>query len=462
MKKVILLALLAVVFVAMPAFAAVQNVKVSGDINSAYVYRNQFDFGKNTGSQTGTNTQSFFMTQTTVRVDADLTDKVMATVQLLNERAWGNDGKSETGSSLSNGESNAQVDVNLAYVTIKEMLYSPLTVIVGRQQFAYGNSFVIDSAGTNNVTTAGGLKNIAADLSKHTALDAIRAILDYNPLTIDLVYAKIDANNLQSTGAQKDDIDLFGTNVNYKLGDKNNTVLEGYFWAKVDNSNSNANTGIKANTVYMPGVHASTDLGGLMLSGEMAWQRGTIDYADLTGSTPNGQRSAFAYQAIASYQLPFESTKKYAPVATGVFTHVSGDPNPTTSTKNHQWDPMLEHQGTGRIYNALLNLTDSNIATFRGSVKPIEDVTLAAEMNSLWLDKKASVIPLVEPDGTGFNATSTGKRFLGNEYDLDLAYAYTEDVTIGATLGLFSPGKAFVTAAKKDATQAMVNCDVKF
>jgi len=474
MKKVLFLVVLALVLVAMPAFASVQNVKVSGDIDSTFVYRNQFDLGSVSNpvpQYGGRQQQNFFMTQTTLRVDADLTDKVSTTVQLLNERAWGKEGQVS-------GDTN--VDLNLAYATIKEMLYSPLTVIVGRQNFAFGNSFVIDSAGTNNSAAAGGLKNVAGDLSKRTSLDAIRAILDYNPLTIDIVYAKINANNLLSTSGvpaaagTKDDVDLYGVNANYKLGDKYNSVVEAYMWDKVDNSKDVLGVvgGTKGTSILMPGIHASTNpIDGLMLSGEVAYQGGT--YARQTSSHvyDNPQVSAWAYQGIASYKLPFEQTKKYSPVATATYTHVSGDKNPGTSKVYTAWDPMLENQSGGKIYNAIFNLTNDNIVGLKGSVKPIEDVTLSAEWSGLWLDKYShtgfgSALTLVQPDGsTTLAETLSGhdkNKYLGSEYDLGLAYAYTEDVTVGATVGVFNPGNAFTSANNKMASQALVNLDVKF
>jgi hypothetical protein len=46
MKKLLLV--LAVIAFATPAFAAVQNVKVSGSLTSAYVGRDGFDFGAST------------------------------------------------------------------------------------------------------------------------------------------------------------------------------------------------------------------------------------------------------------------------------------------------------------------------------------------------------------------------------------------------------------------------------
>ena len=95
MKKLVL-ALAVAFLMAAPAFAAVQNVKVSGSITSTYLNRQDFDFNAANGpaSPNGGNgqdrwKQSVFLTQTTLRVDADLSDNVSSTVGLINERAWG-------------------------------------------------------------------------------------------------------------------------------------------------------------------------------------------------------------------------------------------------------------------------------------------------------------------------------------------------------------------------------------
>ncbi|HPN88302.1 MAG TPA: hypothetical protein PLH56_03090, partial [Candidatus Omnitrophota bacterium] len=131
MKK-ILLALVILSLVAMPAFASVQNIKVSGSIDSSYVSRTNFDL--QTKLPFEKNNQNFFMTQTELKVDADLTDNVSTTVALINERVWGEP-----------SSSGSEIDLNLAFVTLKEMLYSPLTVVIGRQAFAYGNSFIFST-----------------------------------------------------------------------------------------------------------------------------------------------------------------------------------------------------------------------------------------------------------------------------------------------------------------------------
>ena len=71
--------MLLVAFVAMPAMASVQNVKVSGSIDSTWLIRDNFDLGASIIADEG---QNLFITQTMLMVDADLTDNVSTTVSL--------------------------------------------------------------------------------------------------------------------------------------------------------------------------------------------------------------------------------------------------------------------------------------------------------------------------------------------------------------------------------------------
>ncbi|MDP3732047.1 MAG: hypothetical protein Q8R31_03320, partial [Candidatus Omnitrophota bacterium] len=103
-RLILILALAFVVGIAFTAYAEVQNVKVSGDITVKGVARSDFDLAKTNRrgvlvNQNGQDVDSDFLSITRVRVDADLTDNVMATVRLLNERPW-------------NGESNTVTTAN--------------------------------------------------------------------------------------------------------------------------------------------------------------------------------------------------------------------------------------------------------------------------------------------------------------------------------------------------------------
>ena len=107
-------------------------MKVSGDITTTFVDRNDFDLGMTNGSeshftggafgtytpvnpyyggvldlaplQVGLKHQNVFVTQTRLRVDADLSDNVSTTVGLINERAWGGEGNFTGGASYSSNQ----------------------------------------------------------------------------------------------------------------------------------------------------------------------------------------------------------------------------------------------------------------------------------------------------------------------------------------------------------------------
>jgi hypothetical protein len=440
-------AVLATAMFAGPVFAAVQNVRVSGSVDSTYLYRKNFDFGENSSAD---ELQSTFLTQSILQVDADLTDQVGATIALINERSWEQDDDSDSG-----------VDILLAYVKLREMLYSPLTLIIGRQSFAYGNSFIIDSAGTNNSSpAASGINSVADDLTKQTTLDAIRAILDYNPLTIDIVYAQFVETNGGSIYENDNDTFLTGVNANYQLGDEMGSVIEAYFWKKIDKV---GNAGGKADNIYTVGGRVSTNLTeALNIQLENAYQKGTHG-----GFGSNyAKRDAWALQFITNYQLPLFD--EYNPTAQYVFTKVTGNAEDSDDDGDFTgWDPMLENQAGGKIYNSLFNLTNSEIHTMTFGFNPMEDVLAKLSVTGLWLERRVgegiSSMTLQQP-GSSTETVSIKREntWLGKEVDLELVYDYTEDVQIGGNFGWFIPGSFFTPENDQSAKQAIVHMNVAF
>lgn len=499
MKNRLVLTLAAVVLMGAPAFAAIQNVKVSGDIDSTYLNRQNFALGTEdagTINNQGLINQSAFITQTTLKVDADLSDNVSTTVGLINERAWDSSENATTtaanaggnGSTFSGADTNVQL--YLAYATLREFLYSPLTLTVGRQYLNYGNGLII-GAGANNAAN-GPLANVAVDLTKRHTFDAIKATLDYKPLTVDLLYFKNNANKTNSGGlvngglATSDDSDVYGIDANYQLGDAMNTVAEGYFFARINGKN--ATTGLKGDKndeVLVPGLRVSTNpVKGLNTQVEVAWQGGRKALAPGSATAAGGdniRRSAMAYQFMASYALPIAQIEKYKPTVDASFTHVSGDKNagdarqllsPGTAASRNvytAWDPMFESQGGGTIYNTLFNLTNMNIASAGFSATPIQDVTAAFTWSGLWADKKVGTsnginnpLTFLQPDGSLVAPATTSSKMMGNEYDVNVNYNYTEDVLFGVNLGWFVPGNLFNSANRDTASQAIAHVDVNF
>ena len=68
-----------------------------------------------------------------------------------------------------------------------------------------------------------------------------------------------------------------------------------------------------------------------------------------------------------------------------------------------------------------------------------------------------------QPDQSTTVAESANNNgFLGSEIGLGVAYAYTDDVTLGAKFDVFTPGDAFASSNDKKATQILVNANVNF
>jgi hypothetical protein len=490
MKKLLVAAIMVVL--ATPAFAAIQNVKVSGDITTSWINDNNLNLGaEDLGNPVGQNKQNLFITQTRLRVDADLSDNVSTTVGLINERAWNAEGATDTHGANTPTGYDTNVQLYLASLTLREFLYSPLTLTIGRQVFSYGNGFIMGDGGPVN-SGSGNLANIFADLNERTAYDGVTATLDYKPLTISLIYFKnaqkinsIDGHFSQYTigGVNSQSSDVYGWNANYQLGDAMNTVVEQYLFARINGVGYDEIGGpaygyntAKGNTMYVPGLRASTSpVKGLTIQGELAWELGSVPVA-AGGSIENEHRDAMAAQLLASYALPVMD--KYKPTVNASWTYVSGDKNgginygtdAVKSAKTYSaWDEFNTIQGAGTIYREIFPMSNENIVSVGAAVNPLEDVTAGVQWTGLWALQPygfQNVPYLLQPDGLtvlGEPRNYNNKGYwLGNETDVNLTYNYTEDVTFGLSVGWFVPGDVFSPNQHNAAQQAIANVGVKF
>jgi len=501
MKKLLVAAIMVVL--ATPAFAAIQNVKVSGDITTSWIDDNSLDLGLTEGVLSGTHNptplgqkhQNVFITQTRLRVDADLSDNVSTTVGLINERAWNGEGANTqyVNGTLNNNAPtgyDTNVQLYLASITLREFLYSPLTLQIGRQVFNYGNGLIMGDGGPVN-SGSGNLANIYADLNERTAYDGVTATLDYKPLTISLIYFKngektsaiegvVSPYTIGSYGSQSSDV--YGYNANYQLGDAMNTVIEQYTFARINGVGFNdiggsefGNNTAKGSTLYVPGLRASTNpIKGLNVQGEIAWELGTAPVV-AADTIENEHRDAMAAQVLASYALPV--MEKYKPTVNASWTYASGDKNSALnygadaikSAKTYgAWDEFNTIQGAGTIYRAIFPLSNEDIVSVGASVNPLEDVTAGVQWTGLWANQAISAqnpLTILQPDGTGLTAGPVGPKnayWLGNETDLNFTYNYTEDVTFGLSVGWFVPGDVFTAQVHDTASQAIANVGVKF
>ena len=433
-RLIIILALAFVVGIAFTAYAEVQNVKVSGDITVYGVGRNLTLKDTKSG---GNSVDQSLIGIARVRVDADLTDNVSATVRLLNERYWGNE-IDNSGSNVADGtdaQTNTEIALDLAYVTMKEFLYSPLTLTVGRQELHFGNDMIVGDPDTNNTaSTASPLGSATAirrdpDLSARKAFDAIRATLNYDPLVVDVIGAKVreHAINLH------DDTNLYGVNANYAL--TKNTTIEGY-WFEKKTGQKTSGVSNKNDRVDTLGARLATSpIKDLTFQLEAAYQLGR------RAMTVGGyqERKGVAAETFLTYDL---KKMKYEPSITAIYAYFSG--NRGGADEYTAWDPMYENQKLGDIANLLFPQSNAHVAGVSLSAKPIDDIVLKGEYYAYWWDKVYGEGQVIDNAyDTASNLIMRHKKFAGTELDLTATYDYTEDVQFGLMYGLFLPGNAF-------------------
>ena len=476
MKRLMLAGLLAVaVALTGTAYAEVQNIKVGGDIDLKATSHHNFDLKNETQANFATGTvanlddENFYLSTVRVWVDADLTDNVSTRVRLLNQRKWDTDAA---------GASNINIDN--AYVTLKEFLYSPLTLIAGRQDLNYGTGFIVGPGLLNDPETIfGGARS--REFSAYNAYDAVRVILDYSPVTIEALIAKINESNTTDR-----DQNLYGVVVTYKLDRWNGEVAPYWFWkddrAAALTVHDNGRT-YNENDVHTIGAWASlSPMENVKLHGEGAYQFGEL--RDNDTASPGFQerdRSAFGANIDANYtwtQVP------WTPVTGVGWVYFSGEKSNASDGITDQnddygaWDSMYRGQfftaindflagtdGPGGLY-ATVDPNDTGGATNRHVVyfdlwtKPMQDLTAGLRYSYLWVPEAPTVIER--------GSASKRDSELGHEIDGKVEYAYTDDVKLGLIGAIFLPGNYYDgrldsnTRSDDNAWEVVGSASVKF
>ncbi len=499
LSKALLVLALALTF-SVPAFAETQNVKVSGSIDAYHFYRSNFDLRDNNDAGTspvdaeselfpspftsgvpGTTHDSddnnrseaddYFMTVTQIEVSADLTDNVSTVINIINQRDWnaGSD-RFTTGpfGADSSADNEFNVELDLAYVQMKEIFYSPLTLTFGRQDLWFGRGLIIGSNRT--AWDVGDINddrsNIQADeYSAKTAFDAIRATLDFNPWTLDFVYSKIDEN----AHDPEDDIDLYIVNVNYKFAEYN-AVAEVYYVGENDkgtfptvadttDADDDDTFETRSNDTHTIGGRVQFDpISQITLGGELAYQFGNYtspldDFPPINKAQDNVEqdRSSWMFDVFGTYRWDYE----WKPELTIEYVHFSGEDDVFrgASSEYNAWNPLYR----GKFYTAYADFREFLYATgdaydqsagqneqfiqIKGSLKPLQDLLIEASWTYLWNDEAIDVVDITGPDASFGNSLGIERdEEIGYEVDLQVTYDYTEDVSFSTLVAWFVPG----------------------
>jgi len=403
-----------------PSFAAVESVKVGGDVTMYGVLRPNFNVGP-----ANEKSKNFFQTSVRVYVTADLTDNVQAMIRLINERDWGaNDAFNDAFNDAS------QVTLDLGYIKVTDLMIPGLTLTVGRQEIQFGEGLVVGSA--YNAYTYSNDTNIAArDLGLQKAFDAIRA--DYEvatlPITLTVFGAKIDETTdsllgLTPTGDTADR-NLYGLNIGWR---PDICSLDVYY-VRDDTLHTDQNVDT-AGLRVTGGIPAVENLG---LKLEYAKQFGE----DAAGNDNKGWALLFG----VDYKFPV-NMNPYVKLNYNLF---SGDDDPN-DTDNDAWTmvfPSNIGSRIGQVWYALDSHSQNGIIGSESNLQvinlgfglqPVEKVKVS--LDAYWLKGAEDIWR------AGVN---TNEDDIGTEIDLGIEYQYTEDLSFGLSYGMLLTGDLFDT-----------------
>ncbi len=455
-----------------PSFAEVQNVKVGGDITVRSFFRKDLDLHDNDLTQDGA---QFLMSTVGVNVGADLTENVSAFIRIANERDW-----NVTGTAA------GDLDLSQAYITLKELFYSPLTLRIGQQPIVWGRGFVLGSNLIPGLIYGGGDRNAsitANEFTDFTAFDAIRGTLDLSgvaglPITVDGVYIKLNENST----ALPDDVNLLGVNVGAKF-DSLSSEVETYYLNKRDKSTKA--TGVPATdnfgSVSTIGFRGSAKpVEGAYVYGELAYQFGKRAVDPSSVLIAGDAQQAWAADLGAEFTATnvamtpkiggewiFFSGKDvngavpgWDPIARGYFTTALREfQNPTAAAFYPPDQGCFANGATGTACTG--SATNQHQLSLYGSLKPLADLTIAPRLS--WFFLPVGALP---DSSAGFAGTATRvakrKNYAGMEWDTQVTYNYTDDVQFGVIYALFAPGNVYRSPTDKTAQELITSVSVKF
>jgi len=466
-------ALALVLGVAFSASAAVQNVRVGGDIEVKGIYQRAYDIVDEieiagpTVYDNNPIVHDYLMTITRLYVAASLTDNVEAYVRVINQRDW--DANYAPLNTVAD-----DVNIDLAYLTLSEMYGYPFSLTIGRQELLYGEGFLVG----DGVRVIDASQTYQYDTRK--GFDAIKAVWDYEPHQLDLFIAKVtEGSNVYEFGSfgwgfpmlrvpgpwvggpvdpVDTDNDLYGVNWNYDGG------MYGLWDAALFYNRNNAvgwdgENQTWALSIRGEGTLPQIETGTLALKGEIVKEWGIVEQGSNLGTSGffGASNDAEILDAWAGYiegEYTFDNV--YAPYIGLGYIYMSGDNYGTD--KIEQFNPLFEDEKYGEIAEVLYGLglvnapgvavalgggsdttmTNAQIFKFNVGLNPTENTSIDLTYYSLAANQEVFSVTGDEDDQG---------RYIGSEYDLSFNYNYSEDVSFGLMYALFIPGPYFEVGA---------------
>ncbi len=425
-KQWLVLAAVAALGLTANSFADVQNIRLSGDIRlRGYYLANAAE-----GDVSWQDDTAFIAQRTRVCVEADLEDHVLVVVTLKAEGLWGaaNETSSTAGAGTeddADGAINRRWDVGVteAYVQLNELFYTAATLKVGRQYLNYGRGLILSS------------------FDQEYNFDAGRLVLDYYPLTIDLVGARLADTGGFGGDSGHQSADLLFVNTRYEMTDSILKDIEAYFGWVAQSAHNGVST-----TVVPPGLNGASPW-IIGLRGDLTpadslkiWFEGA--YEGGTDGTINNENIQ-AWLANVGGSLTFKDAN-WSPSLNANYILASGGGHDGRNNFRPWFDYVDGYNG----YLFAPSLSNIHIFNLGASVKPYENTTLSVQgYYYMKVDKDSPAGSNVNVDFGGLEfsreLTSANSRELGWEVDGILGYDYSKDVRLQLVYGMFIPDNAY-------------------
>jgi hypothetical protein len=358
-----------------------------------------------------------------VTVEADLEDHVLVVVTLKAEGLWGGESTVSQDSGAGTAGWTAvnkgwDVGINEAYLQLNQVFFTPATVKIGRQYLNYGRGLILSSYdGEYN-------------------FDAARLVLDYYPVTVDVVGAMLVNNqSFQPFPDNDGSANLLLANIRYELADSILKDVELYGgWIAQGSSGP-------ISTQYLPTFGAASPWivglrGDLNLTKSLqTWFEAAYE-GGADGFVGDSTISAYMFNVGAKFTM---ADTKMTPTLNASYTYASGGGDDYQNYFRPWFDTVEGYNG----YMLKPVLSNIQIINVGASIKPANNCTLGIQ--GYWYlkagDRDGVVFTNPNIDaGYGYPIFSNSRE-IGYGIDTTLGYDYSKDVRCQIVYGVFIPSK---------------------
>jgi hypothetical protein len=423
--------------------ADVQNIRITGDIRT----RGYYFFQASDGNVSWQDDSAFIEQRTRVSLEADLDDHVLAVVTLAADGLWGAANQTSTaGPGTEDGTIGGinrgwTVGFDEAYVQLNEIFYSPVTLMLGRQYLNYGRGLIISS------------------YDEGYNFDAARAILDYYPLTVDLVGARSVDNGTFGGDSNHQTTQMVWLDARYQMTDSAIKNIEAYFGWIVQSSNygtssTNVPPSVNGASPKLAGGRADLTPGDSL----KIWLEGAYEFGP-DGSV-NGNDSIGAFIANAGFDLTLKDVT-WTPVLHANYIGASGG----GSKGDANFLPWFDYQEGQNGYVFCPNLSNIHIFNLGATIKPYKNTTFSVQgyyYLKFDANSRAGSNENIDYGGLEFarETPQSNSRELGWEIDATLGYDYSRDVRLQLIYGCFIPGGAYTQTIFASAAASEVRGEI--